>query len=247
MVAFRAFALALSLLACANVLSGCAAVQTAIAHRDLDVQNKMTDTIFLDPVGPEKQTIYLQVRNTSDQPDFDLSADLRAALQAHGYTLETDPERAHYLLQVNVLQVGKMDPSAAEQMFASGYGSILGVAGAGATIGAIAGQSWQAAGIGGLAGGAAALVADSFVKNVTYTIVSDVQVSERTRTIVTDRTNQRLQQGRSGTRDVTSEETSNWKRYQTRVMSSANQVNLELADAMPSLRTGMVRSISGIF
>ena len=32
------------------VLSGCAAVHTSIAKKDLDVQTKMSDTIFLDPV-----------------------------------------------------------------------------------------------------------------------------------------------------------------------------------------------------
>ena len=31
------------------VLGGCAAVHTSIAKKDLDVQTKMSDTIFLDP------------------------------------------------------------------------------------------------------------------------------------------------------------------------------------------------------
>jgi chromate transporter len=44
--------------------------------------------------------------------------------------------------------------------------------------------------------------------------------------VVQEHTNQKLTQGKSGTRDLTAEETTNWKRYQTRVMSSANQVNL---------------------
>lgn len=48
----------LSLIALVTALSvgGCAATHTAIAKRDLDVQNKMTDTIFLDPVGPAQKT-----------------------------------------------------------------------------------------------------------------------------------------------------------------------------------------------
>ena len=49
------------------ILSGCAAVHTSIAKKDLDVQTKMSDTIFLDPVEPDRRIVYLNVRNTSDK------------------------------------------------------------------------------------------------------------------------------------------------------------------------------------
>jgi hypothetical protein len=38
-----------------------------------------------------------------------------------------------------------------------------------------------------------------------------------------------------------------WKRYRTRVMSIANQVNLEFEEAAPDLVAGLTRSIAGIF
>lgn len=228
-------------------LSGCAAVQTAISKSDLDVQNKMTDTIFLDPVSQSQKTVYIQVKNSSDKPDLDLVAPIVSDVEAKGYTIVDDVERAHYLLQVNVLQVGKMDPSAAERSYLAGYGSVIGTTTAGATIGALASSSWMGAGIGGLAAAAVSTIADAAVKDVTYVIITDVQVSERSKVAVREKTNQRLQQGRSGTRDITAEETTDWKRYQTRVMSSANQVNLSLEDALPQLKTGTARSIAGIF
>ena len=53
------------------LLGGCAAVHTSIAKKDLDVQTKMSDSIFLDPVGPDKRSIFVQVRNTSDKANFD--------------------------------------------------------------------------------------------------------------------------------------------------------------------------------
>lgn len=37
------------------------------------------------------------------------------------------------------------------------------------------------------------------------------------------------------------------KTYQTRVVSSANKVNLEWVEAAPALRTGLTRAISGMF
>ena len=79
-------------------LSGCNAVTTAIEHRDLIVENKMTDTVFLDPVSSSQKTIYLQVRSTTDRQDFDIATDLKQALEAKGYSVVSDPARAHYLL-----------------------------------------------------------------------------------------------------------------------------------------------------
>jgi hypothetical protein len=228
-------------------LGGCAAVQTAISKADLDVQSKMTDTIFLDPIGPGQKTVLIQSRNSSDQPGFDIETDLTSAIAAKGYTIVEDPKRAYYWLQVNVLQVGKIDPSAAERWYAAGFGSALGTAAAGAAIGGLASGTYMGAGIGGLVGGAVAVVADAAVKDVTYSIITDVQVSERSKVSVRERTNQQLRQGRSGTRDVFAEETSDQKRYQTRVMSTANKVNLSLEEALPPLRSGIVRSIAGIF
>jgi hypothetical protein len=54
------------------VLSGCAAVHTSIAKKDLDVQTKMSDTIFLDPVGLDKRIIFVDIRNTSDKSNFNI-------------------------------------------------------------------------------------------------------------------------------------------------------------------------------
>ncbi|MDA8229859.1 MAG: complement resistance protein TraT [Magnetospirillum sp.] len=127
------------MLAASILLTGCAATQTALSHHDLSVQTKMTDSIFLDPVPPNEHTIFVQVRNTTDQPQFTIEGDLRDALVAKGYTVVADPSAAHYLLQVNVLSVGKANPSAAQKSFLGGYGSAIAGAAAGAAIGVVGG------------------------------------------------------------------------------------------------------------
>ena len=43
------------------VLAGCAAHPRRHQQRDLDSATKMSDTVFLDPVGPDKRTIFLQI------------------------------------------------------------------------------------------------------------------------------------------------------------------------------------------
>ena len=63
-----AVARAAAVAACLGLaLSGCAATSTAVAKRNLDVQTKMSDTIFLDPVSPDQRTVYVDVKNTSDK------------------------------------------------------------------------------------------------------------------------------------------------------------------------------------
>lgn len=243
MYATRAY---LAVVAFAFIVSGCAAAHTAISKRELDVQTKMSDTIFLDPVTSDRKVVYVQTRNTSDKPELDLDAELRQAVAERGYRLTGRLEEAHFLLQMNVLYVGKTDPTAAEKALYGGYGSVLAGAAGGAAAGSAAG-GYGTTVAGGLLGAAVAAVADAAVKDVTYTIVTDVQISERSQVAVRETTAQDLTQGRGGTRELAAEETSGWKRYQTRVMSTANKVNLELAEAMPDLRQGIVRSVSGLF
>ena len=59
----------------------CCAVHTSIAKKDLDVQTKMSDSIFLDPVEPSQKIIYLNVRSTSDKTNFDITGTATRALE----------------------------------------------------------------------------------------------------------------------------------------------------------------------
>jgi hypothetical protein len=43
----------------AAVISGCAAIHTSIAKRDLDVQTRISSAIFVDPVSRDKRTVYV--------------------------------------------------------------------------------------------------------------------------------------------------------------------------------------------
>src|SRR5690349_9896133 len=97
----KGISITFSLLIACNLitLTGCTATHTAIHKRNLDVQTKMSASVFLDPVPSEKKTVFLQIRNTSDRPGLNLESDLANALMAKGYTLVFAPEQAHYLLQ----------------------------------------------------------------------------------------------------------------------------------------------------
>jgi len=233
----------------ASALAACGATTTAISKRNLDVQTKMTESIFLDPVPADQRTVFVQVRNTSDKPDFDIEPAVRSAIESRGYRVVDDPTAAHYLLQANVLQAGRSSDDAAEDFFAGGFGSTVLGGAAGAGAGRVLSENPAVIIGGALAGAAVSAVADAFVQDVTYSIISDVQVSERASqgVVVTESARQDLSQGTSGNRVLSSTETSEWMRYRTRVMSKANKVNLEFEEAAPDLVAGLTRSISGIF
>lgn len=201
-------------------LMGCSAIQTEFGKQNLDVQTRMTRTIFLDPVAPEKRKVFVDVKNTSGKNAFDLKYRLMQAIANKGYVVETDPTRAHFLVQANVLQIAKINLNEMNCAFDSGFGgAVLGSA----LAGAVGGDSRALLGA-GLAGALVGIAADSMVKDNYYTIITDVQLAERVK----------------GTKGE------EWRKYPTRIISTANKANLQLAQATPLLVDELVNSISGL-
>jgi len=231
------------------LLGGCAATQTMISKRNLDVQTKMSNTVFLNPVKDSQKTIYVQIKNTSDKPNFNVDRKIKGILAGKGYTVVSSLNNAHYLLQANILQVGKIDPSAADRMFLGGYGSSIQSIGAGVAVGALAGGNTGSILAGGLIGGLVDTVANAAVKDVTYTVITDLQISERAAkgTKIKQTDEAELKQGSSSVSKQSSTFQAGWMKTQTRVMSTANKVNLDFKDALPLLEEGLANSIAGIF
>lgn len=216
-----------------GILSGCMALHTEFAKRDLDVQTRMTRTIFLEPVSVEKKAIFVQVTNTSGSRIFDLEPRVIRVIESKGYRIERDPERAQYRLRANVLHISKMNRREAESVFDSGFGGGL----LGATLATVAGGDNRAVLSAGLAGAMLGIVADAAVKDTYYTIITDIQLAERAPgSRVVYRAGGKLQ---SRAEPI-------WQKHQTRVVSTANQVNLHLAQATPILVDELVNVIAGL-
>ena len=226
-------------------LCSCAATQTAIEHGKLSTSTKMSETIFLDPVPSRQKTVYLSVKNTSDQ-NINFNRPLAQALESHGYKVVKSPESAHYLVQANVLKVGKMSRSASESAIGAGFGSALAGVGTGVAVGSLTNSS-NAMIAGGLAGGLASVAADAIIKDVNYAMITDVQISERTGQKITQKTHSNLQNGSSSSTVQDYSENTNFKRYRTRIVSNADKVNLKFADARPVLENSLAHAIAGIF
>ncbi|HCU5991524.1 TPA: complement resistance protein TraT [Legionella pneumophila] len=231
----------------AAVLCSCAATQTALEHGSLQVSTKQSETIFLDPVSNAQKTVYVSVKNTSDE-EIDIAPQLKTALSSHGYKVINNPNSAHYLLQANVLKVGKMSVAASQSALGGGYGSAIAGAVAGTAAGSLTASSTGMI-AGGLAGGVIGMAADSLVKAVNYTMITDVQISERLGkgVKVNEQFQSHLKNGSSTVTSQTSSRDSQYQRYRTRVVSNADKVNLKFSDARVSLEQGLVKVISGIF
>lgn len=229
-------------------VTGCAAVHTSIRKRNLDVQTKMSDTIFLDPVGPDKKVIYVEVRNTSDKESFDVEGELKEKITKRGYRVTDNPDEAYYRLQANVLSVAKTTPEEAAQMLAGGYGAPLVGAAAGAAAGAVVGGAGGGV-AGGILGMLGTVAVDAYVEDVMFLCVTDIQLVEKAPegVIVRSDSAQNLAQGMAGTQNQTYSEVGKFKKYRTRVVSTANQMNLVYEDAAEPLTRGLARSLAGLF
>jgi hypothetical protein len=257
----------------AGALSGCSGADALANHSDLVVHTHMSETVFLDPVPQRLHTIYIGMRNTSDYPDIDVRGPLAAALQQRGYTVVSDPGQAYYLLQGNVLQAGKLDQSQKSSLLGGGFGQALLAGGAaGGLTSGLGGSNGAALGVG--LGVAAATAAFNYAyQNVTYAVTVDLQLSERplhggkvrqttntyrntsngsSAVAVTDSTPQSYgvsgsSSYNSNSRSQSIDETSDFKKYNVRDVAYADQVNLKMEQAIPTLVQHLSSSFANLF
>lgn len=238
--------LAIATLAIGSQLTGCSAISTEIKHHSLHTQSKMSNTIFLDPVSDKDKKIFIQVRDTSSQK-VHLKEAIASNLISQGWTVTNDMDKAHDMVQVNVLQAGKaQSPESVWGSMNNGFGNVL----LGGLSGVSTGMLTNSVGIGlgvGVATAGIGWIANEIVSDVTYSMITDIQVSVRVKGEVSQNTESKLSQGTESTTTQTYHQKTNWLRYKTRIASVADQVNLEFKDAKPILVKEVSAEISGIF
>lgn len=239
----------LSVVAIMITLNGCSAMRTAIKKSDLDVQTKMSETVFLEPVAADEKIVYVDIRNTSDK-EMNINEKVMAAFINKGYKITKNPKEATYTLQANILKVGKSDLREVRNMNESSFGSTItgGLIGVGASR-SLGGDGRSSAAV-GLAGAAIGFIGDALVEDIVYVMVTDLQIRERPLSgeTITQTQQANLTQGSSTkVRQNIKGASVKWKTYRMRVVSTANKMNLEFEEAKQMLEEGLTRSISGIF
>ena len=219
----------------------CSTMHTVISKRNLDVQTKMSDTIWLEPVSASEKTIFVQVRNSSGK-NLNIEQKVINVLTAKGYRIVNDPALAKYWLQANILKVDKVnldnENGFSDAVLGAGIGGVLGAQRSG---GAYTALGW------GLAGAAIGTLADALVSDKAYAMVTDILITEKTGRNVQTATRNSVKQGNSGSMTSTSSGSSNMEKYSTRVLSTANQVNLNFNSAIPILEDELGKVVAGIF
>ena len=86
----------------------CSTMHTVISKRNLDVQTKMSDTIWLEPAAANQKTVFVKVSNTSGK-NLNIEQKIISVLSAKGYRIVNDPAEAKYWLQANILKVDKVN------------------------------------------------------------------------------------------------------------------------------------------
>ena len=223
------------------VFVSCSTMHTVVSKRNLDVQTKMSDTIWLEPAAANEKTVFVQVKNTSGK-NLNIEQKVINVLTTKGYRIVNDPAEAKYWLQANILKVDKVnldnENGFSDAVLGAGIGGVLGAQRSGGAYTAI---GW------GLAGAAIGTLADALVNDTAYAMVTDILITEKTGRNVQTATRNSVKQGNSGSMTSTSSGSSNMEKYSTRVLSTANQVNLNFNSAIPILEDELGKVIGGIF
>lgn len=237
-----------------SVLGGCAAAQVAMSKKDLDVQARTSTAIFVDPVPRAKRTIYLEIKSgvmEFNRGKFKQFVTEQFTQFSDGYKVIDDPDEAQFQMIVYVLNLEKASPTAAQAALTQGYMGTGGAIVAGAAVGATVGQGSPLGGAlaGGLLFGGADFIAGSLVKDVTFMLVSDVQIKEKAAKGVMVRKDSKVDTKISdaGSSQQTVSEVGNKKEYRTRIVTTANQVNLKLEEAEALMFQKTAYAMAGFF
>lgn len=257
-------------------LTSCSALHTSVAKRQLDVQTRISQTVYLDPVEPEQRSIFLDIRNTSAEYHLPLAQDLGNFLLSRGYNIVDSPSQAQYWLQVNVRTVLKEKPA---KVLAQEYGMTAQESHAllhpdraplvdadyqphyvtkNSAVYVDAGVSTHVDGkdiVRGLvvlaAFAGAEYVGNQLVKDKYYTMLTDIQIAERINpdsiALVHENSQHQLIQGDSGSFEQLWQRDTDMRKYQIKVVSFANKSNLKWQEAELPLHQGLLRSLAGIF
>lgn len=242
---------------------GCAQTVSAIQNRELSVQAKMSEPVFLNPeVLESKKKVYIRFTNTSDAQEIDIRPMLRQILADKGMKIVDKASGADYFVTANLLYMGlERDDLTADGMLAGGFGGVLGGVALAKNDPGIGGV------LGGLGGMAAGAAIGSMFKIDEYVGALDVQIKEPApkgyKATVTEHSNDGSTKSRtkgnllSGggmdhtntakDRTVVTEVQDSRADHRTRIVATAKQTNIDKSEAMKIIAGKLATQVAGIF
>ena len=225
-------------------LASCSTGKMNAEYGQLRVNSQMSQTIFLEPVSPEQQVIYVKVRSSAGNNTFRLQSAIVEEMRSIGYKITNDPAKANFVLQANIRsyqsQVEAADGTG-ESIIGAVIGGVLGSA-----IGGGKGQE-IATTLGAAAGGAAAQKYANSTVLVEYVAQVDLEISQKAMGDINYRTSQNVSSGEGSTTSANFSRQSQWEKYRTKLYVTAKKVNLTEQEATPAVVGEITASISNLF
>ena len=192
-----------------------------ITKKDIHIKTKMTKTIFLEPTSPRQQIVYFKFKNTSDE-QLQITNEVEKALEKKGFKITHDPTKANFVIQANLLKIGQVDLNEQKNYLNAAVGTGM----IGATTTMLTGgddRSGKMAIASALVG---MFVESAKVDDVHFAMVTDVEVIQYN---VRSKINNQ-----------------NYKKYYTKIISSAYGAGLRFEQAKPFFKKGLIKAIAGI-
>jgi hypothetical protein len=237
-------------------LVGCSAVNTMAKKQDLAVESRLSHSIVLEPVAPSKRIVYARVRDVSgNKMRQDMQKKIVEHLTSEGFTVTEDPTKANLMLNATILSASKMTADEVSRSLSSGYKGAAEGALIGGGLTAITGGSNSDALKAGALTAVGGFLADAFVEDVYYTFVMDVELRERPLEgdSIENSKKSISAKGMSGQNaanlsvaksSVERGENYKWITYETRIVTTANQMNLKIEEAIPAVQDKTAYSLS---
>ncbi|MFT2110378.1 complement resistance protein TraT [Marinomonas sp. 2405UD68-3] len=237
-------------------LVGCSAINTSLNKQDLTVDSRLSQSIVLEPLAPSKRVVYARIRDVSgNNMRVEMQKIVNQQLQSEGFIVTNDPETANLMLNATIISAGKTTADEANSLLSSGYKGGFEGAAVGAGITSATGGSGSDAAKAGLLLAAAGFLADSLIEDTYYTFVMDVEMRERALsgdTVSNSTRNVNVGGGAYGNNANVSINNSsvvrgdgyNWIIYKTRIVTTANKINLDIQEALPAVQQRTALSVS---
>lgn len=227
---------------------GCSAMNTAMKKQDLDVESKTSYSIVLEPIALEERVVYARVKDLSgNSMRKEMQKILNKTLIDEGITVTSDPKKANLMLNASIISASKTTREESERALIGGYsGGLEGALALGGIAAATGGDGGNIASL-GLAGAAVGFLADTLIDDVYYTFILDVQLREKPLNgdSIANSTKNQSAKGLSTSNSATLSQNSssvtrgdnfNWIVYETRIVTTANQMNLDIKEAIPEVQ-----------
>jgi hypothetical protein len=223
------------------LLWGCHAVHAGITKRELRVDTRVSQTIFIEPLPESQKIVYVDANFVGNNASA-FQHQLMARLRSKGYKVTHDVRLANYIIKSNAVRYGRFEhPGEENRILMRGFGGAV----TGAIVGSLITDDAKGAVVGGLVGS----IVNMSVENRHYILVSDLQISQRISGSMVYKWStiqQRKKQLKKHFR-LHSDGAHVWARYRTRVVSTASRFNLAIPVADRALNQALVNTISRLF